>query len=146
MRLPPALVALTPGDLERERIPAFLERLAGACSAGLPGLLVREPRLTDREWLALLEEVRSRRGAELWLGVHDRAHLVRAVEADGLHLGFRSLPPAVARDVAGDLRVSAQSTSIRGERITGSASIETTYGGVRLSGVGGAVHRAGASG
>jgi len=95
MRPPPPLVALTPGDLERERVPAFLERLVRALSAGLPGLLVREPRLSDRDWLGLLEEI------DLWLGVHDRAHLVRAVEADGLHLGFRSLAPGAAREVVG---------------------------------------------
>lgn len=94
----PRLVALTPGDLERARFQRFLGRLAAAAGAGLPGLLVREPRPGDREWLELLEGVRAICDAHgVWLAVHDRAHLAAHVGADALHLGFRSLPPAAAR-------------------------------------------------
>jgi len=99
----PRLIALSPGDLEGERCPAFLERLAAAVSAGLPGVLVREARLSDREWVALAREVRARcEPGVVWLGVHDRAHLACHVGADALHLGFRSLDPGRARAVVGE--------------------------------------------
>jgi thiamine-phosphate pyrophosphorylase len=66
----------------------------------LPGLLLREPRLSDRDWVALGSEVRARHST-LWIGVHDRAHLAEQVGGDALHLGFRSLSPAQAREVVG---------------------------------------------
>jgi len=96
----PRLIALSPGDLERESLPAFLELVSAAVGAGLPGLLVREPRLSDRDWLAVVTEVRAR-CSTVWMGVHDRAHLAEPVGADALHLGFRSLSPARARAVVG---------------------------------------------
>ena len=100
-RLPPRILALSPGTLVRADGEAFLARLRAAVEAGLQGLLVREPGLLDRDQLWLLERAREilARG---WLGVHDRAHLALPVGCDGLHLGFRSLAPPFARQVAGD--------------------------------------------
>jgi thiamine-phosphate diphosphorylase len=94
----PRLIALTPGDLAPGSCARFLESFERALEAGLPGLLVREPGLTDRALLELVRQLRARQdGRELWLGLHDRAHLVRAAGASALHLGFRSLPPAPLR-------------------------------------------------
>lgn len=102
----PRLIALSPSDLERERCAAFLERVSAAVAAGLPGVLLREPRLNDRDWIALAQELRARCApGSVWLGVHDRAHLARHVGADALHLGFRSLQPGQAREVVGDLEL-----------------------------------------
>ena len=90
----PELVALTPGQLGEDDVARALA-VAGAClGVGLPGVLLREPRLSDRAWLAFgrgLREACDRSGA--WLAVHDRAHLAAAVGADAVHLGFRSLEP-----------------------------------------------------
>jgi thiamine-phosphate diphosphorylase len=97
----PRLVALSPGDLRDDSgaaALAFLAALERALGAGLPGLLLREPQLADRDFLALGERVRklsARAGA--WLAVHDRAHLAAALGADALHLGFRSLAPRELR-------------------------------------------------
>jgi len=86
----PRLIALSPGDLVPARAASLHGALARACAAGLPGFLLREPRLSDREYLALAHGLRERHPA-LWFAVHDRAHLSRALAADAVHLSFRSL-------------------------------------------------------
>lgn len=93
IRALPRLIALSPGDLERASAARLVDALERACAAGLPGFLLREPRLSDREYLELarsLEDLR-RRHRGLWFAVHDRAHLARALAADAVHLSFRSL-------------------------------------------------------
>jgi thiamine-phosphate diphosphorylase len=99
MRLaPPRLVALSPGTLERGGRAGFLAALAAALDAGLPGLLLREPGLSDRALLALGAEVGALRArSPFWFALHDRAHLVAALDAQALHLSFRSLAPPAAR-------------------------------------------------
>lgn len=100
--LPARLLALTPGELvdgaERER-RELLARVELACDAGLQSILLREPKLSDRATLELARELRRRLGARGWLGLHDRVHLSEAAGADAVHLGFRSLAPAAAREI-----------------------------------------------
>ena len=96
-RAPPPLVALTPGDLAAEAVPAFLERARAAAGAGLAGILVREPEMGDRALLALARAVRGLLPPGGWLGLHDRVHLAGEAGADAVHLGFRSLAPSEAR-------------------------------------------------
>ena len=57
-RLPAALLALTPGDLEPSSCVAFVHRASRASAAGLEALLVREPELSDRATLDLLRFLR----------------------------------------------------------------------------------------
>ena len=96
-RLPPALLALSPGDLDPGRARVFPSVVASAAGAGLMGVLLREPMLGDRALLQLARSVRPLLGEAGWLGLHDRAHLAEAAGADGLHLGGQSLPPADVR-------------------------------------------------
>ncbi|MFT5049714.1 MAG: thiamine-phosphate pyrophosphorylase [Chlamydiales bacterium] len=103
LRLPPALLALSPGNLTPAEVTGFLARTAQASGAGLGGILLRESRLADREFLGLARAV----GAQLaerggWLGIHDRAHLVGPADAHGVHLGFRSLRATEVRSLVGD--------------------------------------------
>ena len=98
-RLPPPLLALSPGDLVPASVPGFLAGARAAVGAGLAGVLVREPRMGDRALLELALEVRAILGDAGWLGIHDRPHVAPAARADGVHLGFRSLPPAEARRI-----------------------------------------------
>lgn len=100
--LPPPLVALTPGDLAPEGIPALLEKVRAAVGAGLTGILVREPELLDRPLLELARKIRRLLPDGGWLGIHDRLHLAAAAEADAVHLGFHSLLPAQARQILPD--------------------------------------------
>ena len=99
-RLPPPLVALSPGGLAEDRVDdAFLRALANAVGAGLSALLLREPAMGDGRFLDLARACRETLGPRGWLAVHDRVHLAEASGADAVHLGFRSLAPPEARPV-----------------------------------------------
>ena len=119
-RLPPRLLALTPGTVGPAHVERFAHAAARAIAAGLEGVLLREPELSDKAVLELAHALRARLdegvsaasapadvqrddGARSerrgWLAVHDRVHLARAARADAIHLGFRSLAPADARSV-----------------------------------------------
>lgn len=104
--IPPPLIALTPGDLAPGAEAGLLARLSDAFAAGLPGVLVREPHLSDRTLHGLLAAVLGLRPEGTWVALHDRVHLALALGADAVHLGFRSLAPADARtcseNAAGD--------------------------------------------
>jgi thiamine-phosphate pyrophosphorylase len=104
-RLPPPLVALSPGGLAEEGIDAFLRALASAVAAGLSGVMLRETSLGDRPFLELARACRELLDGERWLAVHDRVHLAEASDADAVHLGFRSLPLEEARAIL-DRRVA----------------------------------------
>ncbi len=96
-RLPPPLLALTPGDLDASRAPQLVERVARCIEAGLRGVLLRERGLADRDFLTLALALRARLSAcDGWLCLHDRPHLALACGADAVHLGGSSLAP---RDV-----------------------------------------------
>ena len=90
-RLPPQLVALTPGDLEGPAVERFARRAASALRAGLRGILLREPLLSDRAVVELSTALRALLGPSGWLGLHDRPHLALGIAADAVHLGGRSL-------------------------------------------------------
>ena len=97
----PRLLLFSRGDLTDARgAEAFAAEVRGLAMAGLPGLVLREPGLADGLALDLARALRS----DLpWLAVHDRVHVARAAAADGVHLGWRSLDPVAAREVAGGL-------------------------------------------
>ncbi len=92
MRALPKLIAITAGRASMEDRARAVE----ATSAGLPGVLLREPGLSDRELLSFAKELREQ-SDEVWIGIHDRAHLALAAEFDAVHLGFRSLAPHAVR-------------------------------------------------
>jgi thiamine-phosphate diphosphorylase len=98
VRLPPPLLALTPGDVEQARAGELERRVRAAVEGGLRGLVLREPGLGDGAYAALAGRLRGILDeVEGWLAVHDRAHLARGARADGIHLGFRSLAPEQVR-------------------------------------------------
>jgi thiamine-phosphate pyrophosphorylase len=78
----------------------LLRELSDIKSAGAGGVLLREPALPDREMLELARAAREI-FHDGWLGVHDRAHVAMSVRADGVHLGYQSLAPEVAKDLLG---------------------------------------------
>ena len=112
----PRLIGLSSGDLTPAGAPRFLAALERALDAGLPGLLVREPALSERAFLELCALVRARGEARgLWLAVHDRAHLARALACQAVHLGFRSLAPEVLRPWLGSAVLLGLSTHAQDE-------------------------------
>lgn len=104
LRLPPALVALSDGDLDGGGVRGFVERARAARAAGLAGIMLREPLLGDRDLLVLAHVVRRLfdRAGGGWLAVHDRAHIAEAADADACHAGFRSLTPVELRTALPD--------------------------------------------
>lgn len=97
---PPPLLALTPGYPEAGLARGLPRAIGLAVEGGLRGVLLREPNLADREYLTLAMEVRSiLDGVGGWLGLHDRPHLVGPARAQGVHLGYRSLPVPDARSL-----------------------------------------------
>jgi thiamine-phosphate diphosphorylase len=98
---PPSLIALTPGDLDDAHAASLVRLIEPCVRAGLKGVILREPLLSDRATLALARELRALLAGG-WLSVHDRVHLARACGADAVQLGFRSLSPADARAVLGE--------------------------------------------
>lgn len=103
MRLPPPVLALSPGTLAPGDAAAFLARVLRCREQGLRGVVLRERALSDRDYLALAGAVRAALPRESggWLAVHDRPHLASAADADGVHLGGRSLGPASVRNWLG---------------------------------------------
>ena len=99
MRLPPPILALTPGTLVAADVPLFVERVRRCAERGLRGVLLRERQLSDRVFLELAHELRRvlPRESGAWLALHDRPHLALSVGADAVHLGGRSLAPAAVR-------------------------------------------------
>lgn len=111
-RLPPPLLAVSPGTLARgpvggaraARLAAFPRAIGALVAAGVRGLLLREPHLEDGAFLALARSARAVLEADgdgLWLGIHDRVHLAAAAGADGVQLAGSSLAAAEARAVVG---------------------------------------------
>ncbi|MFN0006445.1 MAG: thiamine phosphate synthase [Planctomycetota bacterium] len=101
-RLPPPLLAVSPGDLAAPVVPGFLAKLRAAVHGGLSGIVLREPAMGDRVLLELAREAREMLPEDAWLGIHDRVHLADAARADAVHLGFRSLTPLEARRILPD--------------------------------------------
>ena len=132
----PRLVALSPGDLTgggRSATRPFLRSVERAVEAGLRGVLLREPLLSERAWLTLFEELFAlgEPYADLWLGGHDRAHLAVAAGAHAVHSGFRSLPPARLRGRFGDGRAYGLSTHAGDDRGTWEGADYLFHGPVR---------------
>jgi len=109
-RLPPSLLALTPGAATSAHdVPGLVRYVVDLAQAGLGGCLLREPALQDADFLELATRLRDELPG-FWLGVHDRLHIAISVKADAVHLGFRSLLPHVAKRTlnnagAGDMAI-----------------------------------------
>ena len=99
------LIAISPGNMQGHAdIAPFLRRLDGALAAGLPAVLLREQQLCAADLLELATQAAAlcaNRDQRQCI-VHDSLHVAVQSGASGVHLGFRSLTPAVAREVAGD--------------------------------------------
>jgi thiamine-phosphate pyrophosphorylase len=95
---PPPLIALTPGDLDDARARELLRSIEPCVRAGLRGVLLREPQMSDRVTLDVARELRALLSGA-WLGLHDRVHLAEECGADAVQLGFRSLTPQAARAI-----------------------------------------------
>ena len=106
VRLPPPIVGVTLGVAGSKGVDGLLRQVEVAVTAGLEGLLLREPALEDGVLFALALECRRLMGSG-WLAISDRLHVALRCEADAVQLGFRSLG---ATEVRG-LEVSSRGTA-----------------------------------
>jgi thiamine-phosphate pyrophosphorylase len=82
-----------------------------ALEGGVRCVQLREKDLPVRELLSLAQELRSitrEFGAKLF--INDRVDVAEAVEADGVHLGTRSIPVGAARKIVGTSMMIGVST------------------------------------
>jgi thiamine-phosphate pyrophosphorylase len=88
--------------------------VAAAVDGGATAVQLRDPELDDRDFTALGRRLRRLLArTDVPLIVNDRAHLVDAIGADGLHVGQRDLGVRTARAMIGPERylgVSVQTT------------------------------------
>ncbi|MCX8035923.1 MAG: thiamine phosphate synthase [Candidatus Sumerlaeia bacterium] len=80
----------------------FDTTLEAALRAGVRAVHLREKQIATRELyeLAARTRVLTRRYGALLI-LNDRSDIARAVGADGVHLGWQSLPPQIARRLMG---------------------------------------------
>lgn len=89
------LILVSDGLADRKRLVRIV---SAAVAGGLRAVQLREPALSVRELASLCAELRPvLHAVNGLLLVNDRADLVAAGLADGVHLGAQSLPPARVR-------------------------------------------------
>jgi thiamine-phosphate pyrophosphorylase len=93
---------------------ASLERVVEfAVAGGVAAVHLREPDLPVTALFALAERLRGLTGGRCALVINDRVDVALAVAADGVQLGYGSLPVAAARCAAGDrLRIGRSVHSV----------------------------------
>lgn len=91
------------------------ELLFARIAEGGPALIVqlRDPELTAEALVAYGRELRQRtRAVGARLLVNDRLDVARAIDADGVHLGRRSVPVPIARAFLGEALVTCAAHTV----------------------------------
>lgn len=96
MRLPPPLLAVTPGTCDARGLAALRARLLELVALDGVGVLLREPALPEAAQHELLGELRAR-APRAWLAAHARPALALATAEDAVQSSFRSLLPRELR-------------------------------------------------
>ncbi len=106
-----SVVLITSPEEEAEITLAIARR---ALQGGVTGIVLRMPRATARELFEVARKLRpATRKAGCLLIVHDRVDVALAADADGVHLGGRSLPVAsVKRMDKGGFRVGCSAHNL----------------------------------
>lgn len=106
-------------DRKRAKRP-LLEVIEQACAAGVGAVQLREKDLNDKDLFLLADRVkRVTRRFGVPLIVNHNVGVALAVEADGVHLGGRSLPLDAGRRVIGtDLLLGASTHTIDEARVS----------------------------
>ena len=94
----------------------FFDTIISALKGGVRAVQLREKGLATRELYSLAVELRKiTLDFHACLIINDRVDIALAVEADGVHLGWQSLPFGVVRRLLGDERLIGVSTHSREE-------------------------------
>ena len=96
----------------------LLETVASALKGGVKAVQLREKGLSTRELYTMANELRKMTadfGAGLF--INDRVDIALAADADGVHLGWQSLPVPVVRGLLGVKKLIGVSTHNRQEAL-----------------------------
>ncbi len=97
-------------DRKQMRIP-LPDAVRQALQGGVRAIQLREKDLSVRDLLELAWELRTiTREFRAKLFINDRVDVAAAVEADGVHLGQKSMPPEPVRRIVGDKMLIGVST------------------------------------
>lgn len=98
----PRLYAIT----DSKRYPDMLQRLEKALKKGIRMVQLREKELSGLEYYQLAKRVRElTQNYDAMLFINDRVDIALAVNADGVHLPEKGLPPSVVKRIAPELLV-----------------------------------------
>lgn len=96
----------------------FLETVASALKGGVKAVQLREKGLPTSELYSLASELRKMTlGFGAGLFINDRVDIALAVDADGVHLGWQSLPVPTVRGLLGVKKLIGVSTHNRREAL-----------------------------
>lgn len=110
-----SLVLITDRNLCKQ---PFLNTVQLALKGGVTTVQIREKGLTTHEFYSLARELRRiTSDFKAILIINDRVDIALAVEADGVHLGWQSLPFPVVRRLVSDERLIGVSTHNREEAL-----------------------------
>ncbi len=105
----PRLYAIT----DSKRYPDMLQRLEKALKKGIRMVQLREKELSGLEYYQLAKRVRElTQNYDAMLFINDRVDIALAVNADGVHLPEKGLPPSVVKKIAPELLVGYSSHSL----------------------------------
>ncbi len=105
----PRLYAIT----DSKRYPDMLQRLEKALKKGIRMVQLREKELSGLEYYQLAKRVRElTQDYDAMLFINDRVDIALAVNADGVHLPEKGLPPSVVKRIAPKLLVGYSAHSL----------------------------------
>ncbi len=105
----PRLYAIT----DSKRYPDMLQRLEKALKKGIRMVQLREKELSGLEYYQLAKRVRElTQNYDAMLFINDRVDIALAVNADGVHLPEKGLPPSVVKRIAPELLVGYSAHSL----------------------------------
>ncbi|MEJ7621553.1 MAG: thiamine phosphate synthase [Aquificaceae bacterium] len=105
----PRLYAIT----DSKRYPDMLQRLEKALKKGIRMVQLREKELSGLEYYQLAKRVRElTQNYDAMLFINDRVDIALAVNADGVHLPEKGLPPSVVKKIAPELLVGYSAHSL----------------------------------
>ena len=96
---------------------SFFETIESALKGGVKAIQLREKDMGTRELLRLAYDIRMltlKHDARLF--INDRVDIAIAIEADGVHLGQRSLPPFAVRRMISTLIIGVSAHNIEEAR------------------------------
>lgn len=114
--LKPRLCLITDRKLSKRPL---IEAIKEAVSAGVDIIQLRENNISTKEYFELARQIKiiCEKYSALFI-INDRIDIALAVEADGIHLGWQSLPFHIARHLLGKEKIIGISAHSKNEAVS----------------------------